>query len=651
MRHVVAILAAAAVYPAAAQSTRTLIPVLDPPRIATACEEGIARARAAVAKMEARDDGATFFEEWNHAQIVVDDVIGPISVLGSLHPDKAVRDAVEPCLRNYTALSTEIYQNEKLYARVKAARASSPREEKLKKNLAEGFEDSGVALPAEKRARAKEIFTRLETLRQDFERNVRDDKTTVTFTAVEMVGTPEAFAKRQKRDDQGNYVLVVDDPTYTSFMSSAASEDSRKRMYLARFNKGGAQNIALLGESFQLRKELANLYGFPTYGDYALRRKMVGTPQVVNKFLADVKRSTAALERDEIADFTAAKVKDTGAADAKVRRWDTSYYLEKVRKERFAIDQEKLRKNFPTDKAVAYAMLVAETLYGIKFREAKVETWHPDVRYFDVLDSNGRFMASVYLDLFPREGKRGGAWASGARRVSRVAGRLPLSVLATNFNREGLTQREMETLMHEFGHVLHGILSTTDYVTQAGTSVKRDFVEAPSQMFEEWVRREQPLALFRKVCEECPRLSREEIERLESARRYGNGLFYSGQWLLASFDMALSTDPRPPMEVWKSLESATALGYVEETLRPASFAHIAGSGYAAGYYGYMWSEVIALDMLSPFKKDMLDAKVGARYRDLVLAQGGQDEEMNLVRKFLGREPSSDAFFAEIAGKR
>jgi thimet oligopeptidase len=169
-------------------------------------------------------------------------------------------------------------------------------------------------------------------------------------------------------------------------------------------------------------------------------------------------------------------------------------------------------------------------------------------------------------------------------------------------------------------------------------------------MFEEWARREQTLALMKKVCAECPQLTRDEISRLEAARRYGQGIRYARQWLYAAFDMALATDPQPPLAVWKNLESATPLGHVEGTMFPASFSHIAAN-YAAGYYGYMWSEVIALDMLSAFKADLLDPRVGARYRDTILSQGGQEEEMDMVRRFLGREPSNEAFFAEITGKR
>ena len=335
----------------------------------------------------------------------------------------------------------------------------------------------------------------------------------------------------------------------------------------------------------------------------------------------------------------------------RLERWDLSYYQERLRRSRFAIDQEKLRKYFPTEKAVQYTLLVSSTLYGVEFREARAPVWHPDVRYFDVLDARtGRFISGFYLDLFPREGKYNHAAAFPIRGVSTLARRTPVSVLVTNFNREGLDHDELETLMHEFGHVLHGVLSRAAYNSHAGTSVKRDFVEAPSQMFEEWARREQPLRLFAKVCPECPQLTSDEIARLDAARRFGRGIFYARQWLYASFDMALATDPRPPLAVWKNLEAATPLGHVEGTSFPSSFSHIA-AGYAAGYYGYMWSEVLALDMLSAFKRDMLDPKVGARYRDTILSQGGQREELDMVRAFLGREPSNEAFFAELKGQR
>ena len=644
----------AAVLPAAAQPAGPLLTMLDPAGVTRSCDEALATAREMTAKMEAGSGGAGFLEDWNRLQIAIDDRIYPIANLGNLHPDKAVRDAAEPCLQKLTAFSADLFQSEKLYARVRAIEPASAAEAKLKKNLIEGYEDSGVTLPADKRARAKEISTRLEQIRQAFERGIREDPTKLRYTAADLAGVPQSFLASRKAEADGTWLLKPDAPTYDTVMTNARQEETRRRMYLAYVGRGGEQNLKLLDEAYRLRQELAALYGLPTYAHYVQRRRMVGSPEVVQKFLSEVKATVADVERAELAVLGQAKARETGKplAETRINRWDTAYYSNAVRRERFAVDMEKTRKYFPTRKAVDYAMLVAETLYGIRFAEGKAPAWHPDVRYFDIHDgTSGKFIANIYLDLYPRDGKRSGAWAAGVRRASTLAGRTPTSVLATNFNREGLSHREMETLMHEFGHVLHGVLSTARYVTQAGTAVKRDFVEAPSQMFEEWVRREEALSLFRKVCPECPVLSKDEIERLNAARRFGQGMQYSGQHLLASFDMALSTQPDDPLKVWKRLEAEELQGTTDFTLRPASFAHVAGSGYAAGYYGYMWSEVIGLDLLSAFDKDMLDPKVGARYRETILAQGGQEEEMDMVRKFLGRAPSNKAFLEEISGKR
>jgi thimet oligopeptidase len=652
---VTALLAAAAIFPVLADEAppRALMPIYDATTLAKACEDGLAQARQAIRVMDTKRGPNTILVEWNALQIGIEDVVNPIYLLGSVSPDKAVRDAAEPCLQKFTSLNTEIFQDEKLYRRVRSEKAANGHEAKLRKDLIEGFEDSGVALPPDKRARAKEIFDKLEELRQAFDRNIRDDPTTVTFTAAEMEGMPEAYLKAHKQEADGSYVLKLDYPSYFPFMANAKSGEARKRYYVAKLREGGEANLALLGEIFKLRQELAGLYGLKSFAAYSLRRKMAGTPQAVEKFLGEVHGKVEALEKRELGELRAEKAKELGTklADTKLGRWDVSYYQERVRHERYQIDQEKLRKYFPTDKAVDYMLLVTSRLYGVKFREVKVPTWNPDVRYFDVLDGKtGKYISGFYLDLYPREGKYNHAATFPIRGASLHVGRTPLAALVTNFDRAGLDHNELQTMMHEFGHVLHNVLSRVEFNPDAGTAVKIDFVEAPSQMFEEWARREQPLELFREVCPDCPHLTPDDIRRLQAARRYGQGIFYARQWLYASFDMALSLDPRPPLEVWKKLESATPLGSVDGTMFPSSFSHIA-SNYAAGYYGYMWSQVLALDMLTPFKKDMLSPVVGKRYLDTILSQGGQREEKDMVHDFLGRDPSSDAFFAEITGKR
>jgi thimet oligopeptidase len=339
-----------------------------------------------------------------------------------------------------------------------------------------------------------------------------------------------------------------------------------------------------------------------------------------------------------------------------LQRWDVAYLQERIRRARYAIDQEQLRAYFPTEASVRFALRVAERLYGIAFVPTVVPVWHPQVRHYEVHERGGAgrrgaLLGHIYLDLLPREGKYSSAAAFQVVPGSRLAGQKPAAVLVGNFDPVGLNHGELETLLHEFGHVLHGVLSTARYADQSGTSVKNDFVEAPSQMFEEWARRPQTLALLAEVCPDCPRLSPGQLEQLDAARRFGRGVRYSRQWEYASYDMRLHQGPpRPALQTWVTLERSMPLGYVEGTMLPAGFGHLMGN-YAAGYYGYLWSEVLALDMLSAFEGRLMDARVGRRYRELILAPGGERPPQELVEHFLGRKPNADAFFAEIAGRR
>ena len=641
-------------------SARVTLPIYgDAAALKNTCAAGLKRARADIVALEAvpleKVNVINTLNAWNAAQARVDNVRQPIDLYANVSDDEKVRAAADECLTQFASLTTDVFQSEKLYQRIKAVNPATPHQRELRKNLLNGFEDTGVALPPLKRAKVKEILDKLEALRQTFEKNVREDRTKVVFAPDELKGLPQAYLDKAPRDDKGNYTLSFDYPEYLPFMQTAEGEAARKRYYIAFTNRGGEQNLAVLNEIMQLRLEMAKLYGLPSYAHLAVRHKMVETPDMVNNFLRDVKGKVREVEISEVIDLRALKAKDMGKKPDEVtfERWDVSYYQEKLRRARFDINQEALRKYFPMPAAVEYTMAVASTLYGIRFQPAEVPTWHKDVTYYDVLDTKtGKQIAGIYLDLYPRDGKYKHAAMWQARSASRIAGRNPISALVTNFNRDGLNHDELETLMHEFGHVLHGALSTADYVSDAGTNTVQDFVEAPSQMFEEWARRPEALALFQQVCRDCPVMDRELIKRLDEARKFGAGVRYARQHRLASFDMKLASEkPGDALEVWQSIEADGPLPYVEGTIFPANFAHIANSGYGAGYYGYMWSEVLALDMLSAFGNNLMNPVVGRRFRDTVLAQGGQQPAKDLVRNFLRREPNSKAFFAEITGQR
>lgn len=651
MRAAAAVAAAAALCALAASAQAPRIPAYDAAGQAKACEEGLARARATVAEMAAKPGPEGIFEEWNRLFIEIETASSPAQLYAAVHPDRALRAAAEACVQKFSDLDTEVNQNERLFKRLDAAQPADPRLAKLRRDLLRNFEDAGVALPEGKRAKAKELIDAIEKQRIDFTRNVRDDPTKVTFTPAEMAGLPEAYLKSRKADAAGNYVLGLDQPSYSPFMQNAKSAAARERYYRARSRQGGEANLGIMERQFALRHELAALYGYPTFAHYALRKKMAQTPEAVDRFLKDVRVAVTEGEKRDLEDLRRAKAADLGTPPAETRffPWDTAYYAEKVRRERHSVDQEKLRAYFPADKSVDFVLLVASRMYGLTFKERPAEGWHREMRYFEVSDRDGKYLANFYVDLFPREGKRSGAFAAPLRSASRLAGRTPSVALVCNFNRQGFNDVELSTLLHEFGHVLNVLLSNVDYAPQGLSTVKWDFVEAPSQMFEEWGRREQTLKLFREVCPQCPVLSPEEVKRLEAARRFGTSIGTGRQWLLASVDMELSRKARAPLAVWKEIESTMPLGFVEGTMPPSSFQHIAGN-YGAGYYGYMWSLVIARDLLSQFERDMLDTAVAARYREAILGAGSEREESEMVRRFLGREPKPKAFFDYISGK-
>jgi thimet oligopeptidase len=373
----------------------------------------------------------------------------------------------------------------------------------------------------------------------------------------------------------------------------------------------------------------------------------------VNRFLDNVKSAVTAAELRDLRHLGEMKAEMTGLAleQATIRRWDMSFYREQLRERRYAIDQESLRDYFPTLPTLQWMLDISERLYAIRFEEATVPVWHEDVLYLDVKDAvTGDRIGGIYLDLYPRPDKYKHAAAWPVRGVSRKARRKPISALVTNFNRQGLTHDELETFLHEFGHVLHGVLSHTDYNQHSGTSVERDFVEAPSQMYEEWGNRTESLALLRDHCASCPAVDQSLVDRIRAARKFGTGIDYGRQHLYASYDMVLSGEnPGQCLQVWKSMESSTPMGHVEGTSFPGTFEHIA-SGYAAGYYGYMWAKAIALDLLSVFGEDVMNEETGRRFREIVLSRGSEQPARELVERFLGRPMSTAAFFAEIRGE-
>ncbi len=620
-----------------------------PAALQAACDKALASAQARVRALERRRVDGQWLTAADALGAFAEDAVGPISLLANVHPSKELRSAAEACELRWQDFSSTLSQNQKLLAAARKVRATDALDATNLRLTLEGFEDAGATLPPEQRARAKQLADQLAELEQKFQRNVRDDTTQVPFAEAELDGVPESVWKSAPRDAEGRVLLRLDYPTSGPVIELAHSALARERIWRAFNNQGGDANLALLAEIVQKRREVARLYGLDSYADYVLRRRMAQNTSRVQSFLAAVQAAVTEGEARDLAELRTAKARDVGqaTADTRLERWDFSYYAERLRRERYSVDQEQFRNHFPPQESLLFVMRLAERLFGVRYERlpATPGLWHPEVQAYQAVDSQtGKLLAHLMVDLYPREGKYNHAAVWSYRGGSTRQKRLPQAALVVNFSRKGLTLDELETLLHEFGHALHSNLSATRYMAQAGTSTQRDFVEAPSQMLEDWVYDERVLGLLREVCPVCTPVPPEMLKQAQTAKHYAKGVRYGRQHLYASYDLALHTAQAPdPMVTWARMEGATPMGHVPGSKFPANFGHIAG-GYAAGYYGYLWSEVAAFDLRTAFAANKLDAAVGQRYRRTVLARGGERAPQELLREFLGRESNAEAFY-------
>lgn len=620
--------------------------------VQTACEQGLVGAKARVGRLERRRGNAGWIAAMDDLAAYVEDVSGPIFVLTTVHPDKNVREATEACELRWQDFNSTLYQNEKLYRAARQVRPRDAIEREFMKSTLESFEDAGVSLPPAQRRQAKALQDRITALAQQFERNVRDEVVQVALTEAELQGVPPSLWAEAKRDASGRVLMTVDDATYFPLMRNAVDAAVRERIWRADTNKGGEANLKLLAELGRLRLDVGRLFGARSYADFTLRRRMAQSAARANRFLGQVQQAVGERERAEVADMRAAKAQALGRplAEVRVERWDAVFYAEQIRRARHAVDQEAFRAHLPTQESLLLAMRMIETLFGVKYTRVEgAPLWHADAQAWAVSDAaTGQPLAGLIVDLYAREGKSTGAFVWSHRNSSTRLRRLPQAVLVTNFDRRGLTLEDFgESLLHEFGHSVHNALSRTRLVSQGGTNVLRDFVEAPSQMLEDWIYERSVLDLMPEVCAACPPIPDALLAQAKAAKRFGLGTRYARQALYASFDLGMHGPGAPePMPLWARMEGATPLGHVPGTMFPAGFAH-AASGYAAGYYGYLWSEVVAADLRTAFAGRRLDPAVGRRYRDSVLAQGGQRPPQDLLRTFLGRDTNTQAFFEDL----
>lgn len=615
--------------------------------VARRCDAGLKGAQQRVKALERRKIDAGWLAAYDDLAVYLEDHQGPNDFVLNVHPDKAVRDAAQACSLRWADFGSSLGQNEKLYRALQKAPQRDAIDAELVRLASGQFEDSGVALPGPKRERAKQILDKLTELDQQFNKNIRDAGVRVAFTEAELKGVPDSVWAKAKRDEQGRILLGVDYPSYVPVMRSAESGETRRRMWLAKTNEGGQANLDLLTQIVTLRGEYAKLFGFDNYVDFNLRRRMAKDGATATRFLDSVTGAVNAREKDELQELRAAKAQHLGTPleQTTVERWDAGFYSERVKLQKFSVDQNAFRPYFPPQASLEFALHVIEKMMGVKYERVANKLWHDEAQTYVVSDvATGKAIAQLYVDLYPRDGKYNHAAVWPLRGSAMRIGRTPAAALVVNFDRNGLTLDEVETLLHELGHAVHVNLSNTRYTSTAGTTVMHDFVEAPSQMLEDWVYDKNVLKLMQDVCPTCKPVPDALVAQAQAAKHYGKGGQFGRQHLYASYDLALHQSAKPePLPLWAKMEGATPLGYVPNTLFPAGFAHIAG-GYGAGYYGYLWSLVVAMDLRTAFAADKLDPAVGKRYRELVLGQGAQKPAPALVKDFLGRDSNSQAFF-------
>ena len=655
----------AATRPAAPHAAPTRVHVADatpfwtgittPESFAAREHDRIARAKASIAAMLAVKGPRTVdntLERWNEAQITLDAAGAEAGVIQQAHPDSAMRAVAEKASQEVSAYATRLSLDRAVYEALAAIDTSHADQETrfYLWRLGRDFRMSGVDRDSTTRARIQQLNDELTVIGQQFAKNIRDDLRTVKAKPDELQGLPADFIARHKPDAAGLVTLDINYPDYIPVMTYANSGDLRHRLMMEYSNRGWPNNMAVLDSMISKRWQLARLVGFGTWADYALATRMAGTPQVASTFIDTIVAVSGPRATQEYQVLLARRKKDAPEA-TRVEPWESAYYSEQVRKTDYDFDAQTMRPYFPFKQVEQGVLDVVGRMFDITFKRVNVPVWDPSVETYEVLD-HGALLGRVYLDMHPRPNKYN--HAANFRLHTGVAGRqIVEGALLCNLpggdpNDPGLCEQDdVETFFHEFGHLMHSVFAGRHrWVGVSGIRTERDFVEAPSQMLEEWMRDPQVLATFAKQYQTGEAIPAALVHRMVRASRFGEGLQTRRQMVYAR--MSLSYYDRDPKQVDTDAIAAdiesryTFYPHVPGTHGQCNFGHL--DGYSAAYYTYMWSLVIAKDMFSKFDKaNLLDPTVANRYRRAVLEPGGSAPAATLVADFLGRPFSFEAY--------
>ena len=658
-----------------------------------AFEQAITEAKAEIDAIVNNPDAPTFentIAALDEAGGRLNDAAGIFYNLMEADTNDQMQDIAEKVSPMMTEYSMYVSLNEPLFARVKAVHESAeglePDQARLLEKTWKSFVRSGANLGAEDKGTYSKLSEQLSLLTLQYGKNVLAATNAFTLNLTEeadLEGLPdfvrEAAVETAKSKEMEGWAFDLSAPSYGAFMKYSTRRDLRQKMWMAyntRATEGENSNIELCRQIAESRLKIANILGYETYADYALEERMAKNPQTVNEFiqkLLEPSLPAAKAEVKELYEYARAN----GFEDSEIQPWDFGFWSEKLKDARYSINDEQHKPFFRLESCIDAAFGLAGKLYGLTFEERKdIPVYHPDVKVYDVKDADGVHKALFYADFFPRASKRGGAWMTEFRGQSIVNGveKRPFISLVTNFTKPTagkpalLTHDELTTLLHEFGHSLHGILAEGRYSSLTGTNVSRDFVELPSQIMENWAFEPEFLDTFARHFETGEALPDTLINKIVEAKNYNAAYAQVRQLQFGILDMAWHTlkggsesghfdrlsDLKTMQELGTiafekaALKSSNVIPSIPEACISTSFSHIFSGGYSAGYYSYKWSEVLEADAFSLFKeKGIFSTEVSHSFRDNILSKGCSEDEDVLYRRFRGHDPEPEALLEKL----
>uniref|UniRef100_UPI004029F51F M3 family metallopeptidase n=1 Tax=Candidatus Cryptobacteroides bacterium TaxID=3085639 RepID=UPI004029F51F len=655
-----------------------------------AFEQAITEAKAEIDAIVNNPDAPTFentIAALDEAGSRLNDAAG---IFYNADTNEEMQDIAEKVSPMMTEYSMYVSLNEPLFARVKAVHESAeglePDQARLLEKTWKSFVRSGANLGAEDKETYSKLSEQLSLLTLQYGKNVLAATNAFTLNLTDeadLEGLPdfvrEAAVETAKSKEMEGWAFDLSAPSYGAFMKYSTRRDLRQKMWMAyntRATEGENSNIELCRQIAESRLKIANILGYETYADYALEERMAKNPQTVNEFiqkLLEPSLPAAKAEVKELYEYARAN----GFEDSEIQPWDFGFWSEKLKDARYSINDEQLKPYFRLESCIDAAFGLAGKLYGLTFEERKdIPVYHPDVKVYDVKDADGVHKALFYADFFPRASKRGGAWMTEFRGQSIVNGveKRPFISLVTNFTKPTagkpalLTHEELTTLLHEFGHSLHGILAEGRYSSLTGTNVSRDFVELPSQIMENWAFEPEFLDTFARHFETGEALPDTLINKIVEAKNYNAAYAQVRQLQFGILDMAWHTlkggsesghfdrlsDLKTMQELGTiafekaALKSSNVIPSIPQACISTSFSHIFSGGYSAGYYSYKWSEVLEADAFSLFKeKGIFSTEVSHSFRDNILSKGCSEDEDVLYRRFRGHDPEPEALLEKL----